>query len=376
MSRPQGPQSQAPAGRRQRRWEPATVGTVALAVVLLVVAAVLLGWGRLHDSARPAAAEVPASPAVLGTPATGSVAPSASGTAATSASDEPVPAVPTAPPAQRVVERHAPILPVVRVHPAKKVVPPLTFRVSSFNMLGASHTVPGGEHEGRAAGPVRARWGSALLRGAGVTVAGLQELEPSQYAAFAAATPGWQAYPGTRLVRKSTANSIVWDDSVWELVEAHTIEIPYFHGKQTPMPYLKLRDRETGREVWFANFHNPADVHGPAARWRSVAVAREVALANQLTAGGDPLVITGDMNDREAYFCPMTTRTQMHAALGGSTGPVCSPPGDMTVDWIMGSPDVVFANYHSIRGGLVEKTSDHHLLWTDATVGALPAPAE
>ena len=366
--------AEGPPERPRRRWEPATVGTVALAITLLVVSAVLLGWSRFGGPGRSTAADVP--------PA-GSPAPTATSTATSTASDgsapteplTPSPARSTAPPAQRVVSRHAPILPVVRVRRAREEVPPLTFRVSSFNMLGASHTVPCGEHEGRAAGPVRARWGAELLRGAGVTVAGLQELEPSQYAAFSAATPGWEAYPGARLVRKSTANSIVWDGSVWELVEAHTIEIPYFHGKSTPMPYLELRDRETGREVWFANFHNPADVHGPAARWRSVAVTREVALANQLTAGGAPLVMTGDMNDREAYFCPMTTRTQMHAALGGSTGPVCSPPGDMTVDWIMGSPEVVFGNYHSVRGGLVEKTSDHHFLWTDATVGALPAPA-
>jgi len=374
MSRhPQGPQRRGP----KRGWEPATVGTVALAVTLLVVSAVLLGWGRLDGSARSTAAEVPAGPGSPLASWTQSVTPMPVASAAGPIEQSLVsPADATAPPAQRIVARHAPILPEVKVRPAKEVVPPLTFRVSSFNMLGASHTVPGGEHEGRAAGPVRARWGSQLLRGQGVSVAGLQELEPSQYAAFSAATPGWEAYPGARLVRKSTANSIVWDGSVWELVEAHTIEIPYFHGKSTPMPYLELRDRETGREVWFANFHNPADVHGPAARWRSVAVTREVALANQLTAGGAPLVMTGDMNDREAYFCPMTTRTQMHAALGGSTGPVCSPPGDMTVDWIMGSPEVVFGNYHSVRGGLVEKTSDHHFLWTDATVGAPSLPGE
>ena len=370
--------AQGPRRPEPRRWEPATMGTVALAVTLLLVSATLLGWGRLDDPTGTAAQTPPETshgPVVAATPP---VAPAATEPGATLTPSDPLgdPAGPTAPPAQRIVARHAPILPEVHVRPARETVPPVTFRVSSFNMLGASHTVTGGEHSGRAAGPVRARWGADLLRGSGVTVAGLQELEPSQYAAFTAAAPGWDAYPGTRLARKSTANSIVWDSSVWELVEAHTIAIPYFHGRDTPMPYLRLRDRETGREVWFANFHNPADVHGPAARWRSVAVAREVALANQLTADGAALVMTGDMNDREAYFCPMTTRTQMHAALGGSIGPVCSPPGEMTVDWIMGSPAVVFSNYHSVRGGLVERTSDHHLLWSDATVGALPAPAQ
>ena len=358
--------------RPRRRWEPATLGTVALAVVLLAVSAVLLGWGHLDGADRSTAAEVPpplpaaATTSALPTP-TPAAPPTTPGAVALSTSP--------APPAQDVVHRRTPILPKVRVRPAREVVPELTFRVSSFNMLGASHTVPGGEHASHAAGPVRARWASGLLRGAGVTVAGLQELEPSQYAAFRAATPGWEAYPGTRLVRKSTANSIVWDSSVWTLAEARTIAIPYFHGRSTPMPYVRLRDRETGREVWFANFHNPANVQGPAARWRSVAVAREVELANGLTAGGAPLVMTGDMNDREAYFCPMTTRTQMHAALGGSTGPGCKPPRDMTVDWIMGSPAVQFSNYHSVRGGLVAKTSDHHFLWADATLAAASAPA-
>ena len=362
---------------RRPRWEPATVGTVGLAVVLLALSAVFLSWGHFDDPVASrttsVAAEVPPAPA---TTPTATLAPTAAPTPAALESA----ASATPPPAQRIVLRNTPILPKVVVRPARKpaveVIPPLTFRVSSFNMLGASHTVPGGEHAGHAPGPVRARWGAALLRGAEVTVAGLQELEPSQYAAFRAAAPGWEAYPGTRLAHKSTANSIVWDDSAWELVEGHIIEIPYFHGHLTPMPYLKLRDRTTGREVWFANFHNPADVHGPAARWRAVAVAKEVVLANQLTSAGTPLVMTGDMNDREAYFCPMTTRTQLHAALGGSTGPGCAPPRDMTVDWIMGSPGVVFSNYHSVTGGLVARTSDHHFLWTDATVGAPSLPGE
>ena len=59
------------------------------------------------------------------------------------------------------------------------------------------------------------------------------------------------------------ANTIAWQRSTWQLVEARTIQIPYFHGNLIRMPYVLLRNRLTGREAWFYNSHNPADAHGP-----------------------------------------------------------------------------------------------------------------
>jgi endonuclease/exonuclease/phosphatase family metal-dependent hydrolase len=135
------------------------------------------------------------------------------------------------------------------------------------------------------------------------------------------------------------------------------------------MPYLLLRHLPTGRTVWFANFHNPASVRGPAAHWRRLAVARETALVNRLSARGAPVIMTGDMNDRAEFFCPLTSRSRMHAANGGSRGGPCSPPPDMGIDWILGSPQVSFAEHRSVRGGLVSRTSDHPFVWASATVG-------
>lgn len=253
----------------------------------------------------------------------------------------------------------------------KPVVITTSFRVSSFNVLGAAHTAKGGNKPGFGTGATRMRWTMGLLNGAGITVAGLQEFEPPQLATFNQVAPVWNAWPTTR---PGLSNAVVWRGDVWEMVEGGTIPIPYFHGQLRPMPYVLLRHRVTGGTVWFANFHNPANARGPAARWRAAAVAKEAALVNSLSANGTPVILTGDMNDRAPFYCSMTARTQMHAANGGAPGAPCQPPGDMGIDWIMGSPAVSFTSHTRVRSGLVARTSDHPLVWAEATAEQTVAP--
>ena len=276
---------------------------------------------------------------------------------------------PEAPPVQpgAPVEPGAPVVPGAPVAPVEPVQS-TTFRVSSFNVLGAAHTAPGGTRPEYASGQTRMRWAMSVLRTANVSVAGLQEFEQPQHAAFQQAAPGWDVFPGLKRSRSSLANSIVWRSDVWQFVSGHTIDIPYFGGKPKPMPYILLRHVGTGREVWFANFHNPASVHGPAARFRREAVSRESALANSLASNGTPVIMTGDMNDRAEFFCPMTARSQMHAANGGSRGAPCNPPANMRIDWILGSADVDFSGYEVRDGALVDRTSDHPFVVASATV--------
>lgn len=351
---------------RPERLEASVIGTVALAVVLLVVSAVFLAWGRFVDPAGNAAADP------------GPAASPAGAVASTSLTPEPTPVAThrthhhsqqVAP--QRIVLRTEAIKRIKVPKLPKEVSLPTTFRVSTFNVLGASHTTAGGRHARFAAGVTRMRYAVQLLQGAGVTVAGLQEFQPPQYGVFRQVAPGWGVYPGAQLGQAAMANSIVWRSDVWELVSAQTIQVPYFGGNPMPMPYVQLRNIESGRTVWFFNTHNPADAHGPAQQYRNRAVAIEIALAQRLGADGSPVVFTGDMNDREPYFCPMTTQTDMHAANGGSTGTPCvMPSGPTNVDWIMGNTAVTFANFHSDYTPLVQRTSDHHFVYADATIPA------
>ncbi len=252
---------------------------------------------------------------------------------------------------------------------------PATFRIASFNVLGASHTAPGGNKRGYAGGTARIGWAVQLIRGNNVSVVGLQEYEKTQHAQFSRITGGgWGIYPGLQVGNKGVRNSIAWNGGVWELVEAHTIPIPYFHGNLVPMPYVLLKHKETGRLAWFINIHNPASTRGNAQHWRDAATAKEIALMNELQAPptsnqiGIPTFLMGDFNEKAEAFCRVTANANAQAANGGTASP-CRLPSNHGIDWIFGStPGVGFSNYVRMDGGLVNRISDHPMIYADVTL--------
>ncbi len=251
--------------------------------------------------------------------------------------------------------------------PRVKVTPATSIRIASFNLLGHSHTEKGGHKAKLASGPVRMGQQLGILDSYRVEVAGLQELQPPQMAVLNNHSGTWGVYPGN-LDRMSMPNSIVWRKSVFDAVRTETVSIPYFFGQPREMPYVLLEHKETKQRFWIANFHNPANAHGDASRWRAAALAREVQLANDLAADGYPIFFTGDMNDRAGYFCGLTGQTKMKAANGGSTGGTCAPPTRMDVDWIFGSDEVLFSEFVSERTPAIARTTDHPIVVATATL--------
>ncbi|HEX5495971.1 MAG TPA: endonuclease/exonuclease/phosphatase family protein, partial [Mycobacteriales bacterium] len=254
--------------------------------------------------------------------------------------------------------------------PAPTPPPTTTFRISSFNLLGASHTAPGGNKHGWAPAARRMRGAVAKLTQHDVSVAGLQEFQVPQYHALRALTGGrYGVYPGASAGRAAVQNSIIWRTSDWQLAQAGTVPIPYFHGRRVPMPYVLLTNRHTGQAVWFANFHNPADVRGPAQRFRDVATSMETALFRRLGAGGTPVLVTGDMNERGDYACRLTAGVAMHSANGAyRDGSGCHLPARMNVDWIFGSPAVSFLSFVADRDAVVRRTTDHPMVVATAEI--------
>jgi len=248
--------------------------------------------------------------------------------------------------------------------PTKQTLPTL-FTMSSFNVLGYGHTAPGGNRKGFADGRTRMRWQIDLLGAKDVDVVGFQEFQPEQYDEFRTVVgKTWGVYPGTELSRAATHNSIAWRKDTWRLLEKRTIPIPYFDGVRIRMPVLRLENLTTLQQVWFANFHNPANARGNAQRWRDEATRLEVGLANRLRAEtGLPVFITGDMNEKDRYFCRMTGGAPMIAADGGSNGPGgCRPPQPIGIDWIFGPVETMFSNYLSDRTPAVRRTTDHPMV--------------
>ena len=258
--------------------------------------------------------------------------------------------------------------------PAPRVLPPVaTFNMATFNLLGSSHTRAGGEHAGMRTGQQRMNGALQILAQHQISVVGLQEFQPDQRAAFRNRAIGWEMYPGLSMGRRAGENSVAWRSDTWEMVKPGLIPIPYFNGHQRPMPYVLLRNKQTGVQAYFADFHNPADT-GPyqhQQRYRTAATTREIGLFNQLVATGIPVFVTGDMNERAEYFCRVTGATPLKAAAGGSVGGGCRPPQPTQIDWIFGSPEVTFTGYTIDRSGLVRSTTDHPVVVTHVVLDAI-----
>ncbi len=241
--------------------------------------------------------------------------------------------------------------------------------ISSFNVLGSSHTVPGGERPGMEPGPARIRSAIKLLERHQVDIVGFQELQGDQLREFQkVAGERYAVYPGFALGKREAVNSIAWRKDKWELVRPGSIEIPYFDGNRRQMPVVRLRNRETGQEAYFANFHNPADTKRfpDQERWRDLATAKQIDLVNRLRKEtGLPVFVTGDMNEREEYYDTLTRSTEMVAA---NSGPHGQRPKQMGIDWIFGSPDIRFSDFTRDRSALVKRTTDHPMIVSKARI--------
>jgi hypothetical protein len=251
--------------------------------------------------------------------------------------------------------------------------PLLEFDLSSFNVLGSSHSAPGGTKPQMAPGVTRIRWAAGLLDRHGVDVVGFQEIQLDQVRAFVRIRGGtYDVYPGSSAGGKAAQNSIAWRTDMWERVRAYTVPIFYFNGSRMPMPVVLLRHRATGVSAYFTNFHNPASTrrHPNQERWRRLALLQEVALVNRLRReSGYPVFLMGDLNEKEEAFCTMTGRTAMVAANGGISAGPCRPPRPIGIDWIFGSGGVTFSNYRADRSPTVSRTTDHPMVVSRVRIG-------
>ena len=237
------------------------------------------------------------------------------------------------------------------------------FRVSTFNVLGASHTRKGGNKSARPSGAARMGPVLRLLEQHQVDVVGFQEYEPEQHFAFRRLVGrSWKVFPGRHPVRGAIRQSIAWRSDTWELVRGDTVPVPYFRGNLIPMPVVLLAHRATGQQVYVANFHNPATTarFGRNEVWRDRATQIEIDLVNRLRTSGIPVIVTGDMNERDEYFCKMTSQAPMVAANGGSNiGGVCVAPRPSVIDWIFATEGTTFSDYVRDVSPLVRRASDH-----------------
>lgn len=328
-----------------RRWNLATVITAA------VVGAGVLVSAPIPELVDPGNAALAASDSRASTTGAQEAARTAPGRVDAATREFDRPAV-----LQSLAEAKAPIEPL----PPQ----PFSFQIATHNVLGASHTSGKGRRRGYAGAATRMGYTVSLLNTHGIDIVGLQEFQSSQYSMFRGRLPGFEVYPGLSAGRLGVENSIAWRSAMFDVVDSYTIGVPYFGGRIRQMPVVGFKEPKTGRQFWVANFHNPADKFGPAARWRVAATNVQIDLVTKLRKEtGLPVFITGDMNERESYFCRISTATEIASVSGGGSGSPCQPPpGPVPVDWVLATEDVKVQEFEDIRTGIITRASDHPLL--------------
>ncbi len=238
------------------------------------------------------------------------------------------------------------------------------FVLASFNVLGASHTKHGGKYAVAAQRTPRAY---QLIEDWGVDVAGLQEFQDGQKADFlnlAGGAFGVYNFTGPR-GKEDTDNAIVWRKSVFDFVHGETYDIPYFHGNTRHMPLVLLRNRLTGRLAYFMNTHNPANVRGPAQKWRDQAIEIERQKIIELRKTGRAVFLTGDFNDRQNAFCPLTA-SMLSISPNSVPSMTCAYPKQGSIDWIYAAGPTRFSWFMRDKTPQQTAISDHPIVVAQA----------
>jgi hypothetical protein len=231
-------------------------------------------------------------------------------------------------------------------------------KIGTFNVLGSQHTTRRG---GMAPGPVRARYTARVIREKRIDVLGMQEVQDDQYVVLRNKLPGYGIWPGTRLGNQGMRLQIAWRKDKLALKKAGYIYTLFDHQRR-PIPFVRLRDKRTGRAFFFTTFHN-----SPLAMEteRERATRTEIGLIRGLLSSGLPVFLGADTNERSEFFCEVAPATGLKAANGASLDP-CRVPKNAIIDWIMGNTrdgaKVTFDHYRQSRERLVRSSSDHHFV--------------
>jgi hypothetical protein len=250
--------------------------------------------------------------------------------------------------------------------------PALDFRMATYNALGASHTV---HNRKRGPGAARMATGAQYVLDHDFSIVGFQELQAVQRATFMSETTDkFGLFPGGTKPSGDGDTSIAYRLDTWKLISATTIPMPYFYGETRNLPILLLRNKQTGIKAYFTNFHNPADVHGPAAKWRAIDKTKQIALFKNLEKSGYPVFVTGDMNEHRTWACSIVGPDDMRMAAGGDGRNGCTVQTNRIIDWIGASYDVTFSNYVEDRSPLVASITDHPIISTDVRIDSRDFP--
>jgi endonuclease/exonuclease/phosphatase family metal-dependent hydrolase len=109
------------------------------------------------------------------------------------------------------------------------------------------------------------------------------------------------------------------------------------------------------------NVHNPANTRGNAASYRAHAINIEKAKIVSLRKSGRPVLFTGDFNDRQKAFCPLTAN-KLTISPNSIPAVSCAYPAQTSIDWIFAAGQVRFSSYGRDTYPQTARISDHPIV--------------
>jgi hypothetical protein len=244
--------------------------------------------------------------------------------------------------------------------PGTRVNGDTKFVLSSFNVLSSS----AGKGKGYASGISRIHDVERILKANNVSVVGFQEMDSQQLNEFKKiAGDEYGTFAGASGKKGYHDTTIAWRKAEWKRTDAGHITVPSYAGIDSKVPYVRLRNKQTGQEAYFVDAHNPANTkrYHHQERFRDAAARQEAALVKRLMEQtGLPVFMVGDMNSVGEAREIFTQGAPLKAA---------NPKGKAGIDWIFGSKKgVEFSQFRRTREGLISKTTDHPVVFTSVKI--------
>jgi hypothetical protein len=227
---------------------------------------------------------------------------------------------------------------------------PYHVRLTTFNILSSS-IAPGGLDRARRA----ARWVQAQR----ADVAAFQEVAKDQLRTLQHVMPGYHFFPRRTLGTRGSAIQIAWKKDEVKILRTGYVMRPFL-GHSRPIPYVRLRDRETGRGFFVMAIHNAP---GGQEAERDISTRKEIRRIQRLLKTNRPVFVIGDVNER-SEFCEQVARaTPLISMNGGTRSRPCPVPRYGGPDWMMGAGAEYFGFKKDYNG-----ISDHPALFARAKV--------
>lgn len=253
-----------------------------------------------------------------------------------------------------------------------------TFRIASYNVLGAHHTAPGGNSK---LPPWNERIPKVVenIQSKNIDIIGFQEFEPAQRKYVESHLSDYE-----RTTWGKEADGIMWrtscssdtDCASFTKVDQGTWQSNYFGGT-TQEPWVKLKDNVTGQELYVMNVHDPIDKGEGNANIRYENALKHLELIKKLQNDA-PVVFTGDFNngytkddgagmpsDQKTTYCVLISSDLMNEAYDLSSGrkekcpnPLPADSGiDTKIDHVYVSTGLEVSDYFDINKP--QSGSDH-----------------